>query len=240
MDNYNGIESLCGLIVNGKPLETFSGAALIDYSVGESALTNETFQGSNRSSWTLLKSRYGWRTIKITLIFEGENLHAAKMNRTIFNGSIFGAVELFIPGDGFWYDCVCTSLGAEELIGEGDTNAKIKATYSFNGMRRAALVSVTVPRGGAVFCRATVPFTDCRLTVTVGASAASYTFGGAVWSSVSAGDVLVFDGINKTLTKNGANAAASVSWVDFPQLVPGENQNDARDAVTVEYYPTFL
>ena len=85
-----------------------------------------------------------------------------------------------------------------------------------------------------------MPFTDARLTATVGTSAAAYTLGGATFGSVTAGDVLVFDGIDGKITKNGANAAASVSWTEFPQLVPGKNTITAPDAVTVEYYPTYI
>ena len=41
---------MCGLLIDGIPLDTYEGAALLDYSVGETALKNETFQGVNRSS----------------------------------------------------------------------------------------------------------------------------------------------------------------------------------------------
>ena len=69
---------------------------------------------------------------------------------------------------------------------------------------------------------------------------AQYPLGGALFSGVSNGDVLVFDGIDGKITKNGANAAASVTWAEFPQLEPGENVITSLDAVTVEYYPTYL
>jgi hypothetical protein len=69
---------------------------------------------------------------------------------------------------------------------------------------------------------------------------AQYPLGGALFSGVSNGDVLVFDGIDGKITKNGANAAASVTWTEFPQLEPGENVIASLDAVTVEYYPTYL
>lgn len=236
----NGLTTLCGVVIDGKPLEMFSGCALLDYSVGETVIKNSTFLGINRTSPELLQATFGQRQLALTIVFSGETLHAAKMNRTIFNGAVFGAVEIFIPDDGFTYAAVCDSLGAEELVGIGDAEAKIKATYSFTAFRRDALTIVEMPAGGAVHCRSTVPFTDCRLTVTVGADADMYQLGGAVFENVSAGDVLIFDGIDKIITKNGANAAAAVSWVDFPRLVPGMNRNDAPDTVRVEYYPTFI
>lgn len=230
----------CGLLVNGKPLSWYGGAALLEYSVGETTLNVDVFQGVNRTSWRLLKSIFGRRSITITVIFTGENLHAAKLQRSKFNAAIFGRCELFISDDGFYYDCACQNTGPEILVGMGEREAKIKSDYQFSGIRRDALARITVPAGGSLFCRSTMPFTDCRLTATVGTSAASYTLGGAVFSNVTAGDALVFDGIDGAITKNGQPYAASVSWVDFPSLVPGENENDAPDAVTVEYYPTYI
>ena len=230
----------CGLMVNGKPLAYYGGMALLDYSIGETELTAETFQGVNRTSWALLKSFFGRRVISITVIFEGKNLHAAKVQRSIFNAQLFGRVELYIADDGFYYDVVCTNLGAEEHAGQGDRSAQIKATYTFTGTRRGPLEIITVPAGGSFFCKSTMPFTDCRITATVGASAASYTLGGATWANVSAGDVLVFDGITGAITRNGQPFAANVNWTNFPALTAGENSNDAPDPVTVEYFPTFI
>ena len=79
------------------------------------------------------------------------------------------------------------------------------------------------------------------VTVTIGNEIPTpYPLGGAIFPSVSNGDVLVFDGIDGKITKNGANAAASVNWTEFPQLVPGENTIPCPDDVTVEYYPTYI
>lgn len=230
----------CGVLMNGKPLSWYGGAALVDYSIGETPLTVDAFQGVNRTSWRLLKSIFGRRTIKITVVFSGPSLKAAKLQRSKFNGDIFGKTELFISGDGFFYDCVCQNLGPEVRIGEGDRDAKIKADYTFVGVRREALETLSVASGATFYCRSTMPFTDCKLTATVGSTGTNYALGGATFASVTAGDVLVFDGINGKITKNGVNAAASVSWTDFPQLTPGSNTVTCADAVTVEYFPTFI
>lgn len=230
----------CGLMVNGKPLSYYGGMALLDYSIGETELTAETFQGVNRTSWALLKSFFGRRVISITILFESRDLHAAKVQRSIFNAQLFGRVELFISDDGFYYDAVCTNLGAEEHAGQGNYSAQVKATYTFLGTRRGPLERITVPAGGSFFCKSTMPFTDCRATATVGASVASYTLFGSTWSNVSAGDVLVFDGITGAITRNGQPFAQNVNWTNFPALTAGENANDAPDPVTVEYYPTFI
>lgn len=80
-----------------------------------------------------------------------------------------------------------------------------------------------------------------ELTITVGKDIPNpYPLGSALFQNVNAGDVLVFDGIDGKITRNGVNAAASVVWVNFPQLVPGPNVIDCDDAVTVEYFPTYI
>lgn len=226
--------------VNGIPLATYAGAALLDYSVGETLVSPETFQGVNRSNWHLLKNMFGLRSLSLTVIFEAEDLRQAKLNRSALNAALFNKVDIFIPEDGFHYLVICKSTGAEELIGIGNKTAQIKSTYSFSGVRRDDLQKITLPVGETLYCRSTMPFTDCRLKVTVGASASSYALGGAVFGPVSANDVLVFDGIIGKITKNDVNCAATTEWSDFPQLLPGPNTITAADPVTVEYYPTYI
>lgn len=230
----------CDILINGIPLYQYGGCALLDYSIGETELTNTVFQGINRTSWRMLKAAFGQRKITMTVVFTGRTLHEAKLLRSTLNGKLFGRVELYISDDGFFYDAVCDGTGAEQLIGNSEREAKIKSEYSFTGMRRDALVRATIQPAGIIFCRSTTPYTDCRLSVTVGASAAEYALGGAVFKNVSAGDVLVFDGIEGKLTRNGVPYAANVSWLRFPDLTPGMNQITASDPVIVEYYPTYI
>lgn len=226
--------------VNGVPLATYGGASLLDYSIGETPVTPAIFQGVNRTSWNLLKNIFAMREISLTIVFEAEDLRQAKRNRSALNGVFFASADVFIPDDGFHYAVMCKSTGAEELIGIGEYNAQIKSTYTFTGIRRDDLKRVTLKSGEPLYCLSTMPFTDCRLKATAGAAGRNYQLGGAVFASVSSGDVLVLDGIDGKILKNGQNAAASVSWVDFPQLTPGANQIQCVDAVTVEYFPTYI
>lgn len=226
--------------VNGVPLATYGGASLLDYSIGETPVTPAIFQGVNRTSWNLLKNIFGMRDITLTVVFEAEDLRQAKRNRSALNAALFEKSELFIPDDGFYYDVYCTGTGAETLIGIGSNTAQIKSDYHFKGIRHDALQTVTLPAGDTLYCSSTAPVTDCRLTATVGTSGSNYQLGGAVFATVTAGDVLVFDGIDGKITKNGVNAATSVVWVNFPQLVPGPNVIDCDDDVTVQYAPTYI
>ena len=226
--------------VNGIPLATFGGAALLDYTIGETPVDVSTFQGINRTSWNLLKNVFSMREITLTVVFAGPDLREAKRNRSALNGVLFDKVDLFIPDDGFHYAVICTGTGAETLIGQGNKTAQIKSTYTFKGIRHDDLKTVTLSPRANLYCLSTMPLTDCRLTATVGASASSYNLGGAVFSNVAAGDVLVFDGIDGKITRNGENDAANVLWTEFPSLVPGWNAIQSVDAVTVEYEPTYI
>ena len=229
------------LLINGTPIRTFSGASLLDYTVGETTIENATFKGINRTNWVLLKSMFGTRTLTITIVFKGETLHAAKINRSKFNSAIFGRNEIYIPDDGFYYDVTCDSIGDEVLVGIGAKESQIKATYTLTGIRHGLKRKVLVGKNQSFLCESTMPFTDCKLTLTSTQTTTSYNFGGGVWENITAGDVLVFDGINCEITKNGESYAQSVTWMNFPTLTAGLNTIETDlDDVTVEYSPTYL
>ena len=221
-------------VINGVPLATYGGTSLLDYSIGETAVTPATFQGVNRTNWLLLKNIFQMREITLSIVFEAPDLRTAKLNRSALNSVLFNKAELFIPDDGFHYSVICTSTGAEELVGIGDKSAQIKSSYTFTGVRHDPMQTLTVAQGEKFQCLSTMPFTDCRLTATVQVQSDTYTLGGATFKNVLPGDVLTFDGIDCKVLKNDENYAASVIWQDFPSLTPGENVIDCVDAVTVE------
>ena len=228
------------ITINGIPLENYQGTTMLDYKIGAPTIENNFFHGVNRSNVILLKSFVGLREIEITIAFRGRSLHEAKVMRSRFNSQIYGKCEIFIPDDGFYYSCVCTDMGQDELIGIGDHDAKIKATYQLQGIRHGALQTVTIQGGGTVYCDGTSPRTDCRLTTTASSSAASYQLGTATFTSVAAGDLLVFDGIDGKLTKNGVNVAGTTNWMEFPFLTYVANAIPCADPVTVEFYPAYI
>lgn len=226
--------------INGAPLSDFGGAALLDYSIGETPFSPEIFQGLNRTSFELLKNSFGLREIRLTVVFTGADLHAVKLNRSRLNSVLFSPVDLYIPDDGFHYRAMCKETGAEELIGQGETEAKIRSGYKLVGVRHDTALTVSVPAGGTVHCLSTMPYTDAKLTATATAGG-TFTLGGAVFSSVPAGAVVVFDGINKLVTVNGQNWALNTVFTHFPALTPGNNTITATAGpVSVEYAPTYI
>lgn len=226
--------------VNGIPLSSFGGSALLDYVIGGTEINNSYFLGQKRTNPSLLRSVPAMRSIEITIVFAGRTLHEARINQSRLNAELCGESVLYIPDDGFYYQCICDKLGNDELVGIGDYSAKVKTTYSLRGFRRGPLQSVTVAAGGTIYCEGTMPRMDCRLTSIPSGSAASYRVGGAYFANVQSGNVLVFDGINGMITNNGVSAAGTATWSEFPYLVPGANVIQASGPVTVEYYPVYI
>lgn len=226
--------------INGKLFSEYGGAMLLDYTVGGTEITNDYFKGRNRSSWNQLSTVFGMRPVKLSIVFTGSDLNRVTLQKSQFDAACFGQIELFLP-DGFFYTANTVSVGDSSIVGIGETQAAIKADYSFEGIRHSPMVTATLPAGGGtVYCQSTLPFTDCILSCTVTAPAASYVLGGATFKNVQAGETLVFDGINKRILRGGAPGANNVNWTVFPQLIPGANNLTCVDAVTVQYYPVYM
>lgn len=119
----------------------------------------------------------------------------------------------------------------------GDVYAATENAYPQNG---ASGDYWYIYDGEGIYNPGTMPFTDCKLSVTVSTAAESYSLGGAVFHNVAANERLVFDGIEGKILRNGVPNAANVTWTHFPALTPGNNTITATDAVTVEFYPAYL
>ncbi len=80
-----------------------------------------------------------------------------------------------------------------------------------------------------------------QFIMSYGSNSVSYSM-----DKVNSGDVVVFDGINCKVTKNGLNAFGDSNVVEFPKLHPGKNIYIAQHSSPVkvefvtEYYPTFI
>ena len=127
MDNFG----FCGLLINGKPLDQYGAAALLDYSVGETAITNETFQGINRSSWHLLKSFFGTRKVTLTIVFTGDRVRTT--------GFVFHLRQFFLQNFVFRCQRLIFKHVAVELFGlvtqTADAVAQRRHNALHNGTR---------------------------------------------------------------------------------------------------------
>ena len=211
---------------------------LREYTVGGTSITNEIFQGRNRSSYRQLSKVYGQKPITFTLVYPGTTYREAKLLQSTVESWMWGIVELFLP-DGFYYTSTLQSIGDGTPEGVDGNQVLISVEYSFNGMQHDPLV--TVQNAAAGFINpGTLPFADCICSVTAGAAASSYQLAGTTFQNVQQGEQLTVDGINMRILRNGAPAPGNVTFTTFPSVTPGLNTFTAADPVTVQYYPCYM
>ena len=224
------------MYVNDIDIWEFGAKALRDIRVGGTTITNDYFQGRNRTYFTLMSTTFGLKPISFTLVYHAKFLRDAMENRSRLEVLFFDGCELFL-NDGFYYRCMLDSIGEAEIRGIDGVQVLVQVAYKMMGIQHDPLV--TIQDGASFLAKGTMPKMDCRLSVVVGEDAESYTLAGAVFENVQAGDVLVFDGILKRFLKNGAPTTAK-EWISFPAVTSGLNSFTATDTVSVEFYPCYI
>lgn len=234
---------MADMTINGYDISDSGGASLLDYSIGSPESDLIYFLGIERTSPLFINKYFGMRPMTVTIIFTASTLHDAKVNRSYLNSRMAGKFELYIPDDGFYYTCMCQDYGQEELVGIGDSTAQIKSTYKLIGIRHGELITVNaVPVNGWFSYQPSLaaPYADCRITATVESAATTFYMQTGYFSNVSAGDVLVFDGLTGIISKNGATSNLNVSFNRFPFLLKGINQIHLSGPAEIAYYPIFI
>lgn len=209
---------------------------LTDYKIGGTKVDTQVFAGRWRTNFDVLEAVPGLRAISFTLVFTGKTRRDLVLNKSRVDAYLTGKCELLMP-DGMYYTCYTGSLGDLVIMGNDEHGVIGQAAYKMSGIAHGDLETTT---GANIFCRSTMPRTDCKVTCTATADAAEYTVQGVTFTGVSAGDVLCADGINGRLLVNGAPAVNAVRFMSFPYLVPGWQTIEAPDAPTVEYYPAYI
>ena len=218
------------MFVNNVPISEYGAMMQDNYTVSGAEVSSS--YAENGRSIILLDQKIGLKSISVQLSFFGKDNDEAYSRYSAFCNSLLGGLELVMP-DAKMYRCVLTAIGTETWVTEGIMDVP----FTFVGYKHDALRVVV---GNKVGCESTVPKTDCSLTVTVGKSGSNYKLGTVNFPTVTAGEVLKVDGITKRILVNGAPAAQRAEWLQFPYLVPGINNIECQDAVTVEYYPTYF
>lgn len=218
--------------INGIDIADYGGQLRMEYKTSGYQLDTAAFKGRNRSSFVLLTSTTGFMAITLPVVFEGTDRDDVTRKKSLFDMLIFGKNELLMD-DGFQYSAYLSAIGdssypAPELI---------EVEYTLIGVRHGDKVTVT---GNAVVCDSTLPDTDCILSCTVGTSGTGYKVGSVTFKSVTAGQHLMVDGINKRILVDGVPAAENAEWIRFPSLKPGLNNLECDDALTVEFYPVYF
>ena len=220
------------MYINDVDIWEYGARALRSIKVGGTDITNDYFQGRNRTYFTLMSTTFGLKSLSFTLVYHAKFLRDAMINRSRLEVILYDGCEILLP-DGFYYRCMLDNIGEAEVLGVDGEQVLVQVAYKMMGIQHDPLVTINDVAEG------TMPQMDCRLSVTVGTTAASYTLAGAVFENVTAGDVLVFDGILKRFLKNGAPTTAK-EWISFPTVKNGLNSFTAADTVSVEFYPCYL
>lgn len=217
----------------------YSCRLLSSWSVEDAAFSPTFQQGKNATAFTALRGSVGLKTLTLPLHFFGKTAAEAVEQKSRFLALLLDGIHALQMPDGFLYRAALESFGKAEAITPDGTI--LSCEFTLQGQRCRHLQTHTLPAGGGtLYIEGTHPSMDCRLTVRVGKAASSYNMAGTLWTEVNTGDVLVLDGLNKLMTKNGANAVLSNNATGWPKLHPGANVLSAPDALTVEYYPVFL
>lgn len=237
--------------VNGKHISLF-GAKLVDYTISGTPLT----QYSSDIMHYGIQNNYGTKTsnktITVSLTFKPEwipPLHYTpsireRLNKvteqiTQFDAELTNSeqVKIELP-NGYTYLCVPVTLGTAA----DDGSATHDSTYTFTGIQALPMLTVK-PLNGVINCKSNVK-TDCIITVTAKNTISDAEIFGIKIKSLKENDVVVIDGVKKTVMCNGSNKFADVDLTAFPTLKPGKNAigiSPAEDLeVYISYYPTFI
>lgn len=225
--------------VDGRGSSEFGARLLASYSVGGAAIERQRVRPSAGMRFVPAGSRIGLKQLSLPVHVFGQNPRDAQQKKSALDAALLAdPVELALP-DGFLYTASCDEIG--EVTEYTPDGCILAGSYKLSGFRHDLLETVHLPaEGGTMWAKGTAPDMECRLTCTAGAAAESYLMAGILWVSVEAGDVLVLDGIRRTVTRNGENALNQTDLTQWPLLAPGQNILTATDALTVEYYPVWL
>lgn len=218
--------------INLKSLKLFGGRLKSQYAYTPPEISNEYFKGRKRSGFVLLDSSYDLGKLSLPIVFKGKNRNDVALKKSQFENEIFGRSDIVLR-DGFSYFAFLESIGSASF----PSDQMIETTYEFKCVRHGRYKEI---EGNTIFCESTLPNTDCILETIVSSDGTIYKIGTVTFDTVTAGEHLVVDGINKRILVNGAPAAERAEWTEFPILSPGENNIACSDLLKVGYYPVYF
>ena len=219
--------------INGTDIEELGGLMLRDYTVSASPVTQDYNKPRNGTSFTVFGKTIGLKTITVTVNIRGRDHREVAARKSALDVmAAAGQTEITLP-DLFQYTSVLQSAGDLSWI----LPMRGECSYTFLGIQHDPMISVET--AGILYAEGTMPEMSCRISVTAGATAETYTVAGVTFTDINAGDKIVIDGLNSRVLLNGGNAILRCDLVEFPRLTPGKNTIVAPDRIMVEYYPTY-
>ena len=223
--------------INGENIADY-GVLVESLKVGAIETQTSVYQGVNRTNFNVLDTLQYMRKIDISLFYTAPTRRELALIKSKIDNMMIGKLDLWVP-DGFYYSAYLVSAGEETYLGVENNKVIALCAYQFKGVRHDPLVTIQASVDTTIYCKSTVPRTDCRITCTATQNHASLKIDTVTITGVTAGDVLVVDGITGRILQNGALCAGNMSFIHFPSLAVGENTIDCVEDVTVEYYPTY-
>lgn len=224
--------------IDGVGSDWFNARLLSDFKVGSTEINRTRLKSSRVQGWIPLSANYGLRTLQIPVYIFGESAQDAAQRKSELDQAMMAEpVELLLP-DGRYYTASLEQISEAEPM--QIDRSELKCTYTLLGYAHDPLITTGVSNDQRIYAYGTAPEMDCRLTCTASADAVSYQMAGVTWTGVKSGDVLVLDGLEKRVLRNGVNAFDACDLITWPTLRPGYNTLSAPDAITVEYYPIYL
>lgn len=214
--------------VNGITISRYGGV-LQDYLYSPGMIVSTLSSGSRKTIFNLFSQKTEKASLTINIIVSGRNREELLQRTDSIIGMFNGLCEIRM--DGYLFRFALTQVTTEKKgLKSAIVNVTGTASKHLPMMKSASR---------NIYCRSTVPETDCILKATATAAAQDYILGSVKFDSVAAGDVLVVDGINCKITKNGTPCAAECDFKAFTILKPGHNIITCDDIPEVSYYPTF-
>jgi len=220
------------MYINDIPASRYGGNLKRAYTYAAPELDTTLFLGRKRSTPILLNAVTGMAKMTLPMVFQGNSRKEVTIKKSMFDALLFGQNDLRMD-DGFNYFAILTDIGEATY----PSDQLIEATYTFSVIRHGTEIT---HYGNTVICESTLPYTDCSLSVTVGAAGTNYDVGSVRFAKVTKGEKIVVDGMAKIIYVNGIPDATGAYWINFPTLTPGSNAITCNDTVTVTYYPVYF
>lgn len=229
------MESFETMYVNGADIKNM-GAVLESYSVGGTEITNNIYQGRNRTNFNLLSKQFGRKQITVTVFFYADDRHMLTLQQSQLTAMLTGVVDVVLP-DRFHYRSTLDEVGELSILGADGKGVIAECTYTLSGIQHDEMQTVT---GNTVYAQGTLWQMDCILSCKTSRAYSSIQVGTVTFNNVPSGATLVADGINGRLLQNGTPTTGNASFTHLPFLVPGKQTITCPEVLTVQYYPSYI
>lgn len=218
--------------INGTALSDY-GASLLSYNTGAVAFSGNYFKAGKRLRPTVFNPNMPLREVTIKCEFTGSTDAEAETNATNLVSALTGLSEIYLP-DGYYYAGVISKIGKPNRIAAGIFTRDFVVVAYRHGAKETATLTGT----GSITVKGNYK-TAVKYTITV-SSGTEFNINGVNIIGIT-GSVIVIDGIDATITEDGANCFDKSDMTAFPELSPGANTITitGTGTVVIEYYPIY-